>query len=140
MSNDRSTVLEQAKAERRHFKRVNVELSGRLFIPADNREARCQIVDLSPGGAQVVCETVPAAGEQVVIYIDNFGRFEGTVARPAEGSFAVRFQCSAMKREKIAEQLTLLLNRDLVDETQLSRALGFMQPRPKRRESHPAAS
>ena len=121
MSDDRNTVLERAKAERRQYKRVPVELAGRIFLPSDNREAHCKIADLSPGGAQVLCEFVPPAGEQVVIYIDNFGRFEGVVARPGDGSFGVRFQCSALKREKIAEQLTLHMNRGLVDETVVRR-------------------
>lgn len=121
MTADRNTVVERARAERRQFMRVRVELTGRIFIPSDNREARCDVVDLSPGGAQIVCEMVPPADTPVIIYIDGFGRFEGTVARPAEGSFGVRFQCSAMKREKIAEQLTLYMNRDLVDETVVRR-------------------
>lgn len=121
MTQDRNTVVERARAERRQYLRVRVQLTGRLFLPSDSREARCEIVDLSPGGAQVVCDVVPPANEQVIIYIDGFGRFEGTVARPAEGSFGVRFQCSAMKREKIAEQLTLYMNRDLVDESVVRR-------------------
>jgi len=121
MSADRNTVVERARAERRQYMRVRVELTGRLFIPADNREERCDVVDLSPGGAQIVCEIVPPADTQVIIYIDGFGRFEGGVARPAERSFGVRFQCSAMKREKIAEQLTLYMNRDIVDETVVRR-------------------
>src|SRR5208282_4929114 len=114
MTSDGNKVVERAKAERRQFMRVRVELSGRLFVPSDNREARCEIVDLSPGGAQIVAEFVPPADEPVIVYIDGFGRFEGTVARPGEGSFGVRFHCSTLKREKIAEQLTLYMNRNLV--------------------------
>lgn len=116
MSEDRKAVVERAKAERRQFKRVPVELSGRIFVPSDNREAPCQVVDLSPGGAQVNCEINPPVDQAVVIYIEKFGRFEGTVVRPEEGGkFGIRFQCSAMKREKLAEQLTLYMNPDLVD-------------------------
>lgn len=121
VTSDRETVVERAKAERRQYLRVRVELSGRLFVPADAREARCQIVDLSPGGAQIVSEIVPPADTQVILYIDGFGRFEGTVARPAEASFGVRFHCSALKREKIAEQLTVYMNRDIVEETVVRR-------------------
>lgn len=121
MTEDRKDVVERAKAERRHFLRVRVELSGRFFDPAANREARCQIVDLSPGGAQVVSEVVPTANSQVILYVDGFGRFEGTVIRPQDGSFGVQFQCSASKREKTAEQLTLYMNRHLVDDTVVRR-------------------
>ncbi len=121
MTADRSNVVARAKAERRQYLRVRVELAGRLFVPADEREARCQIVDLSPGGAQIVSEFVPPADTQVILYIDGFGRFEGVVARPAEASFGVRFHCSALKREKIAEQLTVYMNRDVVEETVVRR-------------------
>lgn len=121
MTSDRNNVVERARAERRQFLRVPVELAGRMFVPADNREAQCRVVDLSPGGAQVTSDFVPPANESVILYIDGFGRFEAVVTRPAEASFGVRFHCSAMKREKVAEQLILYLNRDLVDETVLRR-------------------
>jgi len=117
MSPDRNSVLERAKAERRQFKRVPVELAGRIFIPSTNCEAQCKIDDISPGGAHVLSEVVPPDGEPVVIYIDKFGRFEGTVCRSQAGDFGIRFQCSAMKREKIAEQLTLHLNQGIVDDS-----------------------
>lgn len=121
MTEDRKNVVERAKAERRQFVRVPVELSGRLFVPAANREGRCQIADLSPGGAQILSEIVPPADAQIILYVDGFGRFEGTVVRPSQGSFGVRFQCSAAKREKTAEQLTLYMNRHLVDDTVVRR-------------------
>ncbi len=121
MSTERNSVLERAKAERRQFRRVPVQLTGRIFVPSDNREAYCKIDDLSPGGAHVVSDVVPPDGEPVVIYIDKFGRFEGTACRPQDGNFSIRFQCSASKREKIAEQLTLHLNQGLVDESALRR-------------------
>jgi hypothetical protein len=56
-----------------------------------------------------------------VLYVDGFGRFEGQVARRDEAGFGVRFSCTAMKRERTAEQLTLFLNKSLVDETVLRR-------------------
>ncbi len=121
MTSDGNDAVERAKAERRQFLRVQVELPGRFFLPSDNSEASCRIIDLSPGGAQVTSDVVPAADQPVVLYIDNFGRFEGTVARPGEGSFAVRFHCSAMKREKVAEQLILYMNRGLVDDAVVRR-------------------
>ena len=61
-----------ARTERRRFKRVRVELPGRLFTPADGKEARCQIRDLSPGGAAIACELMPVPGTQVVLYVDGF--------------------------------------------------------------------
>jgi hypothetical protein len=115
MSKERNDVVERAKAERRHFQRARVELAGRFFLPNDNREADCRVVDLSPGGAQITSETVPGDDAPIVLYVEGFGRLEGNVVRPSEGAFSVNFHCSAMKRDKIAEQLTLYMNRDVVD-------------------------
>lgn len=121
MGNDRERVVAAAKAERRKHRRVSVDLPGKLFVPAEEREAQCRVSDLSPGGAQVVCEFIPPADSQIVLYIDGFGRIEGIVARPSAGNFGVRFACSANKRERIAEQLTLYMNRGTVDESVLRR-------------------
>ena len=65
---DAEPVVAKAEAERRRFRRVRVDLPGRLFVPGDSREARCTIADLSPGGAAIVCEMVPEAGTPVVLY------------------------------------------------------------------------
>jgi len=121
MTADKDELVEEAKAERRRYKRVSVELSGRLFVPTENREAHCKIADMSPGGARIICEAIPAQSMQVVVYIDGFGRFEGIVARPDEGGFGIEFTCSAHKRERVAEQLTLYLNGGSLDEAALRR-------------------
>jgi hypothetical protein len=118
---DAEPVVAKAKAERRRFRRVAVDLAGRLFTPGDGKEARCTILSLSPGGAAVECEITPDQGAPVVLYVDGFGRFEGKVARHDEKSFGIAFVCTPAKRERTAEQLTLFLNKSLVDETVLRR-------------------
>ncbi len=118
---DAEPVVAKAGAERRRFRRVKVDLPGRLFIPSDSREARCTVSDLSPGGAAIACETVPEAGTPVVLYVDNFGRFEGTVARRDGYGFGLSFVCTPSKRERTAEQLTLFMNKTLVDDSVLRR-------------------
>jgi PilZ domain len=118
---DAEAVATKSGAERRRFRRVRVDLPGRLFIPAESHEARCTVTDLSPGGAAIACETVPEAGTSVVLYVDNFGRFEGTVARRDHEGFGVAFVCTPSKRERIAEQLMLFLNKTLVDDSILRR-------------------
>ena len=111
----------KSPAERRRFRRVRLDLPGRLFLPADGEEAPCQIGDLSPGGANVTCALMPATGTQVVLYIDGFGRFEGQIVRRSGENFGVRFACTVLKRERIAEQLTLFLNNALVEGAMLRR-------------------
>ena len=118
---DAEPVVAKAGAERRRFRRVKIDLPGRLFVPSDSREARCTVTDLSPGGAAIACEVVPDSGTPVVLYVDGFGRFEGTVARRDGCGFGVAFVCTPSKRERTAEQLILFLNKTLVDESVLRR-------------------
>ena len=118
---DAEAAAAKSGAERRRFRRVRVDLPGRLFIPADSHEARCTVTDLSPGGAAIACETVPEHGTPVILYLDNFGRFEGTVARRDGDGFGIAFVCTPSKRERIAEQLMLFLNKTLADDSILRR-------------------
>ena len=114
-------LLDRARAERRRFRRVQVDLPGRLFVPTDSREAGCKIIEMSPGGASVACELMPALGTQIILYIERLGRFEGAVARANPQGFGVRFSSTQLKRELTAEQLTLLMNKSLLDEADLRR-------------------
>ena len=118
---DEAPLIAKAKAERRRFRRVRVDLSGRLFVPADSRECHCKVVDLSPGGASIECDLALEAETQVVLYVDGFGRLEGSIVRAADASFGLRFNCTAAKRERIAEQMILLMNSKLLDESELRR-------------------
>jgi len=110
-------VVARARAERRRFRRVQVDLPGRLFLPGTSREEPCKVIDLSPGGASVDCKFRPEANTPVILYVEGFGRFEGSVVRgDGAGSFGVRFAGTPLKREKTAEQLMLFMNRDLVED------------------------
>lgn len=105
---NREAVIARATAERRKHMRLEVDLPGKFFIPAEQREEPCRIVDLSPTGARVASESVPANGAQLVLYIDEFGRFECDVARTEWGHFGVVFRCSALKQARLAEQLEII--------------------------------
>jgi hypothetical protein len=121
MAVDKEELIAQANSERRRYKRVAVELSGRLFVPSENRESVCKVLDMSPGGARLNTDVIPQIGTQVVVYIDGFGRFEGKMARPVDGGFGIEFACSAHKRERVAEQLTIYLNGGKLEEAALRR-------------------
>lgn len=126
MALDKEAVITRARQERRRFQRVAVDFKGHLFLPEEDREVPCTIVAMSAGGAQVTSEAIPEAQGNVVLYIDGFGRFEATVARTPkgeadEGTFGVRFNCTALKRERISEQLALYMNNGTIDQTALRR-------------------
>jgi len=118
---NREAVIARATAERRRHLRVQVDLSGKFFVPAEQREEPCRIVDLSPTGAGVTSEFIPANGSRVVLYIDEFGRFECDVVRSEWGHFGVVFRCSTLKQARLAEQLDIIAKQ------------GAPQPAPLRR-------
>lgn len=113
-------VIARASKERRRFRRVRVSLAGRLYIPATQEEAICTVEDISAGDATLICELKSEPQGRAVIYLDGLGRFEGPVVRSREGGFVITFSCSMQKREKLVDQLTLELNRHLLDESDLS--------------------
>ncbi len=109
----RLTAAQVGIRERRRYRRMPIALTGRLLDTA-GREHDCRTADMSPGDVRIVATTLPTIGERVVIYLEGFGRVSGKVARKCgEGEVAVIFDFSAHKREKIAEQLTLAVNREL---------------------------
>lgn len=121
MAVDREAVIARARADRRRYRRVDVGADGRLFLPDVQSEAPCKVLDLSPGGARIAVDVPLEAGLTVILYAGEFGRFEGHVVRLSGGDFGVQFNCPALKRERIAEQLMVFLNRNLVDEAALRR-------------------
>ncbi len=121
MTSEKVAVVDNSLAERRRYKREQVDLAGRQFEPAENREAQCKVVNLSPGGARVLSDVVPPPGALVVVYIDGFGRFEGSIARTEQNGFGIQFNCSAHKRERLAELLNLHMSGSPLDKTTLRR-------------------
>ena len=99
--------------ERRRFRRMPIEVNGRL-MDSMGREHDCRTADISPGDIRIAAPILPPVGDRVVIYLAGFGRVSGFVARKCgEGEVAVIFDFTAHKREKMAEQLTIAVNRSL---------------------------
>jgi hypothetical protein len=101
----------QRPSERRRHQRVGVSLLGRYMLE-DKREFPCRTTNMSPGGVAIVAAARGQIGERVVAYFEYIGRIEGNIARHTETGFAIAFSVPFAKREKIANQLTWLVNRD----------------------------
>jgi hypothetical protein len=101
----------------RKHRRVPLSLPGR-FMRADRSEYICHLKNVSVGGAAVVTAQTPEVGERVVAYFDQLGGMEGVVARITSDGFAFIFQVTGHKREKLAAQITWLINKDDFPETQ----------------------
>jgi hypothetical protein len=101
----------QKPIEQRRHQRVKVTVLGRYML-ADKREYPCQTLDMSVGGVSLFAPVRGALGERVIVYLDQLGRIEGLIARHTKNGFALSMSLPLMKREKLAEQLTWLVNRD----------------------------
>lgn len=98
--------------ERRRFRRMPIAVAGRM-LDTLGREHDCRTADISPGDVRIIAPVLPDVGERVVLYLEGFGRVSGAVVRRGDDGAAVVFDFSAHKREKLAEQLTLAINKDL---------------------------
>jgi hypothetical protein len=103
----------QKPFERRRHQRVEVSLLGRYMLE-DRREFPCVTTDMSPGGLAVIAAVRGAIGERVIVYLDQIGRVEGKIVRHTDRGFALALNMPYVKREKIANQLTWLVNRDIL--------------------------
>jgi len=121
---DADPMEAKSGAERRRFRRVKMDLPGRIFLPSDSREAHCTVLDMSPGGVAVASQIVPEMGAPVILYMDGFGRFEGNVVRRDDAGFGLAFVCTPSKRERTAEQLILFLNHKSPGDDSLLRRHG----------------
>jgi len=104
------TAFVRQDAERRGTRRVAVVLLGR-FMRASRHEYPCKLLDISVTGAAMMSPVVVEPGEVIVAYFDHIGGIEGTVVRIFDGGFAIAMNATQHKREKIAAQLTWLVNR-----------------------------
>jgi hypothetical protein len=90
-----------------------VALVGRYML-SDRCEYPCQTLDISPGGLSVIAPVLGKPGERVVGYFDHIGRVEGVLVRIFPNGFAMTIAATPRKREKLADQLTWLANRQIL--------------------------
>ncbi|MDX2309528.1 MAG: PilZ domain-containing protein [Hyphomicrobium sp.] len=103
-----------AANEHRRHKRVAIPLLGR-FMRESKHEYPCKLNDISAGGMAVSSPVAVRVGERIIAYFDHIGGLEGTVVRNFDGGFAMTLNITAHKREKLAAQLTWLLNKDITE-------------------------
>lgn len=114
-------VIARIQADQPRFRLVRVGQPGRLFLPSSSYELSCSVLEMSPGEARVQVGYAMRQDEKVILYADGLGRFEGSIARVSGGDLTVRFTSSPAKRERTAEQLTIFINRNVVDDSTLRR-------------------
>ncbi len=106
----------KAEADKRLHKRYELALAGR-FMRADKTEYPCDVIDVSAGGLALRCLDGSALtiGEKIIVYLDRLGGLEGEVVRHVPGGFALKLSVTQNKREKLAAQITWVLNEKDID-------------------------
>ena len=99
--------------DRRRYKRHTVNLHGR-YMRASKQELPCKLIDISAGGVAISTAEVVDLGERIVAYFDHLGSLEGQVVRRFDGGFGMPIIASRSRREKLAAQITWLINRDVL--------------------------
>ena len=106
------------KKDRRRSRRIAIKLKGR-YLNEQSEDKNLVTRNISVGGALIESGYRPPTGAQIVCYLDHLGRVSAQVTRRTEFGFAVAFQTTQHKRDKLADKLTWLVNRgplNLVDE------------------------
>ena len=96
--------------DRRRFRRIPLAIHGR-FLDTQSEEHSLLTRDISCSGAHVVSPHRPDREQSIVLYLDDLGRIVGKVVRHTAEGFAVSFQGSDRKRDKIVDRLTWLWNK-----------------------------
>ena len=107
--------------DRRGSERVSAQLEGRLYVPAEERELECMVVNLSVSGAGIHCEEPPPLDAFVVLYVDGFGRFDGVTTRYCEGELGLKFVCKDAKRKRLEQDLEVFVREGMSGVTHLHR-------------------
>lgn len=104
------TTASAPHEDRRRHARLKISLFGKYML-TDRRELPCQTIDISAGGLALAAPVVGHIGQRVVVYLEHLGRLEGDIVRHLRDGFAIQLRLSPMKRDKIADTLTWLINR-----------------------------
>ena len=77
--------------DRRAHKRRVVDERGQLAIPSENITLPCRIVNISAGGAKILCDAIPTTGTKVVLIFGNGNCFEAVTTRYVDGELGLQF-------------------------------------------------
>lgn len=101
-------------ADRKAAPRVKIIVGGRI-MREDRNEYAATAVEASARSMLLECEVAPHLNERIIGYFFTIGRIEGTVAQLTEQGFILDIASTALKRDRLASQLTWLANRDMLN-------------------------
>jgi hypothetical protein len=109
----------------RQYEGVRLDVPGQLFDPLTDTAIECSVLNLSPGGAGVLCRLSFPTGVKLILHINTFGRFEGSVVPESSvdhGRVVLAFSLSQSKRERVADMISLFVREGLAGVTELRKS------------------
>ena len=100
-------------AHTRPDNRLPVRIPGR-FMTESSEEHRMVCVTISGTSAEVRAHVLPPSGSAIVCYFDDIGRVVGVVDKSLPKGFIVGFTTTEFKRDKIADRVIWLANKDVL--------------------------
>lgn len=97
--------------DRRTWRRFAVPLAGRLFGPS-GAAWRCEVLELSAGGARVQAPGLPAA-TAVTLYVARIGSVDAEVLEAVHGTLRLRFSVDDARRGQISQLLDAMVQDGL---------------------------
>jgi c-di-GMP-binding flagellar brake protein YcgR len=112
-----SAEKKATRRDRRTYRREKITLPAKLFVPSTQLEIECIVTDLSPGGAGFDTPLVPVTGTEIVLYVEGFDRFGGSIAWVSKTGGGIQFSCSEHKRARTAEKIYCYLIGEPIPQT-----------------------
>jgi hypothetical protein len=123
-----SDCASSANPEKRKYERISLSLKGRLFDPGNGTEFGCELISLSGSGARLNSKAELPSGKRMVLYIESFGRYDGTIVLDSSGMPALNFTIGELKRKRLTEMLHQFVSRGLPEITELHRYARSLSP------------
>lgn len=104
-----------ASLDAERYRSVRLALIGRFMRSSNKAEYPAMLSRISVERLTVTSPVVLSEDESVIAYFEHVGGLEGRVTRVLDNGFEMCLNITTRKREKLAAQLTWLINRDQFD-------------------------
>ncbi|MEM1192428.1 MAG: PilZ domain-containing protein [Pseudomonadota bacterium] len=109
------------KRDQRRYQRIALNMPAEVVINSIDI-VPATLVNVSPGGLAVICETPVQTGDTVIVYARGLDILPGRVVRHLPDGFAASLILSRSHRKKLIEQLFLQTNTDYREKVSERRA------------------
>lgn len=97
--------------ERRRDKRRKATLPGHVVHTGKGDDAPCILLDISPGGAAIICSPDFSPGDEVALSFEQLGKFQGTVVTGSGGRVSIKFDQNPRARRIVMEKIARFSQR-----------------------------